>query len=449
MQVFLKEIKDLDAEQKEGILNQIDFERSIYVLNKADSLSRTVLENESNEKYRQFIDKKTVLCSAEPAMQLRVNGSMEGKHHVLFVNPIKAEEKLIDLREYALLSEPIKKRTLNVERNILSTKAGNEALDRTAVSLIGNLLDEYASNSASIHKVSSYYSRLDWMFKHLSDEEQNKITNYNKKKEDLEKKEVAVKNSLKQECDNSLNSFNDQHTKDNMKKNLRDDMNKEYVVICNKIENCFDKKMSKKEYIEEIKKEVNETIKGNFEKSDDNLGKYNKIAKNKKTALCQFYSDTLKKNLSAAQNREEINDDDWKEIEKCIDQFEKKDDWKDFTINKKFSIQEMSMKEILTRILRPRQWLKGKIIEEFSMHWDKNIIEPFSDDLCRQIKKSNETLTDDVKKQIDTISPCLVQLNIEKHEAERAKNKFIDNKNKAQELKESCKNMISRGTIYV
>lgn len=443
VQSFLEELKSLDEIQTNGLSKQIDFERSIYVLNKADSLSRKVLECESTDKYRQFRNKKTVLCSAEPAMQLRVNGKMDGKHHVLFVHPCSEDESVIDLRQYALLPEPIKERVWEMTRNVLNDEQKNNALERTGIPLIVNLLDEYAANSASIHKVASYYSRLEIMFDELNREEERLKESLKNKEEELRTAEKDVKKRIKESCDDEYNKYCEKiKENDSLKKDLREVMNENYCEIITEIDAQSENKVNKKKLVESIEKCV-------IDKINKNYKKYNQIAYEKKNNVCKNFSDNLKKRIEESEDKGEIVTEEWEKIEDKFKEFREKTTWKEFKMPKRFSLSGLNGREVFERIFQSKKWYIKKSREAFSGYWSDEIITPFSDHLGEEIIISNKNLKNEVCSVIDTIAPALISLHEKVENAKTAKKDFEHKKIDANNIKDKCKKLVIRGTVDV
>lgn len=122
---FISDIKNIDELKEGDIGSQIDFARSIYVLNKAEGIKNW--EEKEASVRKDLPNKKVVFCCAEAGVQI----TARGKKAILRKDPYGSDDadNVLNLQEHALLPDEYSKTDISLEK---IASSANNVMDKAS-----------------------------------------------------------------------------------------------------------------------------------------------------------------------------------------------------------------------------------------------------------------------------------------------------------------------------
>lgn len=425
-QDFLEEIKKKGSSSNDAQQTRIDFERSIYVLNKADSTRDSKEDIQKKiERYPEYRGSKWVSTSAEASLEIQTAKEISSNYIVDFVKPLEGRE-LINLTKRSCLPHSYTTEMVNkMINNAIDGISNSEALIRTGTPLVLALINDYAVNAFAVHKVNCLYDVVVGIGKILDDEELEQHKKCEEKQKELEMEKDTIRNDVK-------NKIRSEQKKSACEiaasSKLSGTLQNEMVMILNdfcdniknkwKVEAKNSKFFKRKEKLNELINNAVENKACPFAIEASNVIKNDAIKK---------YKERLKDKLNEqAKSNKYITVDDIEQVVKSID------DFSPAPFEGKFTYKGICLSG-------------AKKVEKFKGYWSETFVAKFIEDLSNDIKRDIDKLTKDVEKQIDQLSPAMIEkqaeIDVEKGKQELLKKIRVQ----VNEIRNVCKRLYEEG----
>lgn len=436
VQNFLTDLNGVNENNEQGLNGQIDFERSIYVLNKADKDKGKI--NSTNVINREFGGKKVVLTSAEAALQLQIYSETDPDFWVLFVEPLRQGKALVDLQERAILPVVYTRDYITgLVNKAVSGSDNPEAMKRTGVPLVASLLDEYAQNFAAIHKVSCYNAAVEQMLDALKKEEQLYKDNVQREKDNRVTRQDRIRSELRDNCDRACDAAVEKLTPDMVKNDLTKKLSGMLSGINDSVPNMIKSYRADKEIRKEWKDRVSEEINAEIE------GKIDEICKMVNEIMKQ-YVQVFKESLLGGIHADNVEEEELWETQGLIRGYMPSKELMDnFKIPEKFSID--AVKDLWNKVFRRTKWYIDHTQKEITMYWGKTVVKCYADPLLENTKKSYKELNALVQRELDDFSPELKDLKKVIEDRERKLEELQKNREQSDKIRVRCKKIIETG----
>lgn len=456
---FMRDIKNIDELKEGDIGSQIDFGRSIYVLNKAEGIKNWDEKEKSVKK--DLSNKKVVFCCAEAGVQI----TAKGKRAVLRKDPYGTDdaENVLNLQEHALLPTEYKKSDIDqLTDEMVRTLENGTELRNTGLILCAGLIKEYADNFASVNRARCYYQAVRNMMEQLKQEEEIQEKEKEKEKEKKETAQKKERDKLKGQCKTIVKAFKEGVNDSVLQFQLRDSTQKYLSEACGCVSGLKVIKKGYKEQNKSIKKDnkkrrkvdkaacLTDTLDWRSELGEiinsTIVNQYNDI-KNMVDLLLAQYCKNAKQKILDNIEATNLTPEEEEEIREIISEYEvptlKSDDYK---MPDSFGFS-FSVGEIGKLIFSHSEWQEDRILESVQDYWTDKIIEPYSKQLQDDIKKTMDALLDHVLKRLDQFAPKLIQLQKQIDEKEKRLAEFRAKIEQSNEQCDLCEQIIESGVV--
>lgn len=456
---FIGEIKDIDDKKEGDIGSQIDFARSIYVLNKAEGVNNW--EEKRRSVAKDLSNKKVVFCCAEAAAQMTARGNVVSKYKPLFVQA--DEDELLDLQRQALLPAEYSQEDIEaLTRDMISSLENGEALKNTGLILCAGLIKEYADNFASVNRTRCYYQAVRKMMEQLKQEENRQEDAIETKKKEKEGEQSEVRDSLKEQCEQIVKDYKEGITKAKLHNNLQESTQEHLGIACNcanglkgikkyyrqqnkaiKKANKEKQKVSetvilieKKNWRVELGNEINETI----------IDQHNEI-KNKVNKLLLRYCEQVKQQLLDKIHATKLTQKEEEQIKSIISEYSAPTiTGENYKVPKTFEFS-FSAGEVGKFIFSHSAWQEDRILDSIRDYWIEAIIDPYSEQLMNDIKKTLDELLEHISNRLDDFVPALINLQKEIDNKEARLHELRQKIAESQKQCELCELIVESGAV--
>lgn len=458
---FISDIKNIDELKEGDIGSQIDFARSIYVLNKAEGIKNWDEKEASVRK--DLPNKKVVFCCAEAGVQL----TARGKRAILRKDPYGSDdaENILNLQEHALLPAEYSKTDIGALTDDMVEKLVNGSeLRNTGLILCAGLIKEYADNFASVNRARCYYQAVNNMLVQLKREEEQQESEKETEKRNKEKAQNEEREALKGQCTTIVNVFKTGIKDSELQKQLRDSTETFLKEACDCATGLKGIKKGYKEQNKKIKKANKEKQKADKAATfTDTLDWRNELGNNINTTIEEQYSDIKGKvELLLTQYCEAVKDqmlenieatnltpEEEEEIRNIISEYEppmiNEDDYK---MPESFEFS-FSVGEFGKFVFSYSAWQEDRILDSVREYWTNGIIDPYSKQLSSDIKDTMDALLDHILKRLDKFAPKLITLQKQIDEKEKRLGKLREKIEQSNKQCELCERIIESGVVNV
>lgn len=458
---FISDIKNIDESKEGDIGSQIDFARSIYVLNKAEGIKNWDEKEASVRK--DLPNKKVVFCCAEAGVQI----TARGKRAVLRKDPYGSDdaENVLNLQEHALLPAEYSKTDIGaLTDDMVENLVNGSELRNTGLILCAGLIKEYADNFASVNRARCYYQAVNNMMIKLKEEEEKQKSDTEAEKRNKETAQDDERQALKDQCTTIVNDFKEGIKNSELQKQLRESTETYLSKACGCANGLKEIKKGYKKQNKEIKKankekrktdksatptdtldwrsELGTNINTKIENQDSDI-------KRKVESILAQYCEDVKQQMLDNIEATNLTPEEEEEIRRIISEYEppflEEDDYKmpdsfDFSF---------SAGEVGKFIFSHSAWQEDRILDSIREYWTDEIIDPYSKQLLFDIKNTMDALLNHILERLDKFAPKLINLQKQIDEKEerladlRAK---IEKSNKQCDL---CEQIIESGVVNV
>ncbi len=455
-----REIKEID-DRKEGVIgSQIDFARSIYVLNRADDINN--LEEKKASVRKDFPNKKVVFCCAQAGVKITARGEKAVIPKDKYGSSYD-EDNILNLQEHALLpDEYTESDVCSLTDEMVASLENGELLRNTGLILCGGLIKEYVDNFASVNRTRCYYQAVKNMMEQLKQEEKNQEKDKEHKKKAKEKEQEGVRDSLKKQCERIVENYKSSIKESEIQEKLGCSTREYLDVACDcasglkkikkeyKQQNKAIKKANKekqkvnkvagldekKDWREELGKDIDSTIK-----------KKHSDIKNKVYMLLTQYCGTAKEQMMRNIQATSLMPEEEKEIRRIISEYEVPslagDDYK---IPEAFEFS-FGPSEMGKFIFHHSEWQEDRISDSIRDYWTDEIIDPYSEQLVTNIKQTFDALLKHILERLDDFAPQLINLQKEIDEKESRLADLRLKIAKSNEQSDLCEQIVESGVV--
>lgn len=456
---FIGEIKNIDDKKEGDIGSQIDFARSIYVLNKAEGVNNWYEKKRSVEK--DLPNKKVVFCCAEAAVQMTARGKVASKYKPLFVQA--DEDELLDLQSQALLPAEYSQEDIEaLTRDMISSLENGEALKNTGLILCAGLIKEYADNFASVNRTRCYYQAVRKMMDQLKQEENRQEDEKEKKKKEKEDEQSEVRDSLKAQCEQIVEVCKEGIKESELHKNLQESTREYLGIACNcanglkeikkdyrqqnkaiKKANKEKQKVGKTDILDEKKDwrvelgdEINDTIINQHSEIKDEVNKL--LSRN-----CEQVKQQLLDKIHATK----LTPEEEEQIKNIISEYSAPTIIGDnYKMPETFEFS-FSAGEIGKFIFSHTEWQEDRILDSIRDYWTEAIIDPYSKQLINDIKKTLDELLEHISNRLDAFAPALINLQVEIDNKETKLSELRERIAESKKQCELCEHIVESGSV--
>lgn len=457
---FIGNVRDIDNKKQSDIGSQIDFARSIYVLNKAEGVTDWKAKKDSVKK--DFLNKKVVFCCAEAAVQMTTRRKVASKYKPLFVQV--DEDELLDLQSKAML--PVEYTPENVQsltQDMISSLEYGEALKNTGIILCAGLIKEYADNFAAVNRTRCYYQAVRKMMEQLKQEEIRQEEEKEAKKKEKEQEQEEVRNSLKGQCEVIVTDCKNNIKKVELNKKLRESIKRYLETTCDCVNGL---KKIKKEY-KKLNKEIEKANKKKQKESRTSIpdetknwhidmeNRINETIQNKHdeikeeaNKLLSIYCEQAKQQLLDKISATELTLEEETQIKSIISEYSAHTiNENNYKMPKRFVLSSFSPNEIGKWIFNHSEWQEDQIMKSIRGYWSKFIIEPYSEQLESDIKMTLDELLKHMLTRLDTFAPALISLQKEIDNKEARLSELREKISQSNKQCELCECIVERGRV--
>lgn len=425
-QTFLEEIKQKGSSSGGTQQARIDFERSIYVLNKADSTNDSKEDIKRKiERYPEYRGSKWVSTSAEASLEIQTSEKIRPEYIVKFVTPMEGYEPT-DLTKRSCLPHSYTDEMVDkMISNVITGTNKSEALVRTGTPLVLALINDYAVNAFAVHKVNCLYDVVNGVGRILEKEENEQLKKCEQMQQELEKKKNDIRNDVKNKIRAEQRKSADEIANSSkLSSSLHSQMAGMLNRFCNNIKDSW-KVEAKKSKLGKKREKLNELI-NNAVKNEARPFAIN-VSNTIKNNAIDEYKKRLKDKLNEqTRSNAHITVDDIEEVVRSID------DFSPTPFEAKFTYKGIRL-------------AGTKKVDKFNEFWSEAFIARIIEDLARDIKSDIDKLTKAVESQIDKLSPAM-RANQAEIDKEKEKQELLKKKREQSgEIRNVCKKLYEEG----